>query len=198
MKKSVLLMAFLIWASFATAQKTYVGLGLSLPIVFDVGVVALPGFQVGGEIAEHVELRGTLDTVIVANIIGLDVLYTDGIPDTNARWYAGGGMSTLIVAFAQAGGIGFGLRTPIGAEFFITPEQNIGIFAEAQPNIFFGGGFLLTYEQGLIFTSEFLSPSKEGKAKTSEENRKKSSFIRGDEYEKSFTTSLTLLIVCVC
>jgi hypothetical protein len=151
MKKSVLLIVFLIWASFATAQKMYVGAGLSLPIIFNAGVIALPGFQVGGEIAEHVELRGVLETVIVANLIGLDVLYTDVIPDTNARWYAGGGVSTLIVAVEQAGGIGFGLRTPIGAEFFITPEQNMGIFAEAQPNIFFGGGFLLNLRAGVNF-----------------------------------------------
>jgi hypothetical protein len=158
MKKSVLLIVFLICASFTTAQKThmYLGLGLSLPFIPGEEIV-LPvvSFQVGTMIADNVELRANFDTVLLINLVGVDVLYTTPIPDSNARWYGGLGVGGLSVAFY---GFAFDIRAPIGAEFFTTPEQTIGIYAEAQPNLLFsseGSAFFINLRAGVNFHLNF-------------------------------------------
>ena len=152
MKKSVLLIVFLIGASFATAQKTYVGLGLSLPIIPEVGgVLPVVSFQVGTLVTDNVELRASFDSILLISLFGADVLYTAPIPDSNSRFYAGLGIGGVAVAFY---GFAFDIRAPMGAEFFTTPEQQIGIFVEGQPNLLFASGesaFFINLRSGVNF-----------------------------------------------
>jgi hypothetical protein len=75
------------------------------------------------------------------------------LPDANARFYLGGGATAFIFSLGQFSGSAFGLRTPLGLEFYTTPEQQIGIYAEALPILIFGGEstFLATLRAGLNF-----------------------------------------------
>jgi hypothetical protein len=137
----------------AMAQNTYVGIGGSLLFMPDVGAFPLPSIQVGGEIADTVELRATLDSLIFASLIGVDALFTDSLPDTKARFYLGGGVTAFIFTLGQFSGSAFGLRTPLGLEFYTMPEQQFGIYAEALPMLFFARdtSFLATLRAGLNF-----------------------------------------------
>ena len=152
MKKSVLLIVFLIGASFATAQKTYVGLGLSLPIIPEVGgVLPVVSFQVGTLVTDNVELRASFDSILLISLFGADVLYTAPIPDSNSRFYAGLGIGGQAVILTDTA---FNIRAPIGVEFFTTPEQTIGFYAEGQPNLSFAGGesaFFISLRSGVNF-----------------------------------------------
>lgn len=126
------------FASLVVAQKTYVGVGVALPIM-EYGTLPLIAIQVGTSVADHIELRASIDTLVVfAGFLEADVLYTDIIPDKNAQWYGGGGISSLYVA-SSVGGIGFGLHLSGGTEFFLMPEKQTGIFIEVQPTLLFAG-----------------------------------------------------------
>ena len=154
MKKVYLIVImFSIFTSLAAAQQTYLGAGIALPII-EYGTLPLVAVQVGTLVADHVELRANIDTLIVfAGLFGADILYTDTIADSNARWCAGGGINGLYVA-SQIGGVLFGLHAPAGAEFFIDLEKRTGIFVEAQPIILFVGvesPFIFNLRTGVNF-----------------------------------------------
>lgn len=156
MKKIVLLVFILgCFASVVWGQNTYVGVGVSLPIVFGVGAFPLPGFQVGGQVADHVEIRGTLDTLIVANLVAVDVFYTAPIADANARWYGGGGAGVLGVFIADIGGaVAFLVHAPVGVEYFTSDQKQMGLFGEVQPGIVLASGagsFLVNVRAGVNF-----------------------------------------------
>ncbi len=124
--------------SFASAQDSYFGVGLSAYTDF-TNLGALPSFQFGTSVSDSVELRATVDSVILASIIGVDLLYSEQLPKEDARYYLGGGADFVfallpgIVNFAAAASA----HATLGYESI---SDNVGIFAEAQPMVAFSGG----------------------------------------------------------
>lgn len=79
--------------SGARAQSSYVGLHVN-GVASSSGITPFGGVRVGGPVADHVELRLAGLTVILANVVQLDVLYTQPLTET-LRGYAGGGAACL-------------------------------------------------------------------------------------------------------
>jgi len=109
----------------STQAQSYFGVGASVVNLF----IPLPSVQVGGPVAERVELRITLDSVLVINDLGLDVLYTFPIPDAPLKGYVGGGPDVVWVLIA--GGRPFlAAHATAGLEYL---TDNLGIYGELQP-----------------------------------------------------------------
>lgn len=82
------LMMVLIGSFFGLAQAQersgYVGFGVSYATF--TGVIPnypAPSLQVGGPVSDALELRGTLESLLVVSNIGLDLLYP---PDRSRQW----------------------------------------------------------------------------------------------------------------
>ena len=135
----------LLFGCGALAQKAFVGAGLAYPYIAGDGLPLL-SLQAGAEVAQNIEVRGELDTLLLINLIGADVLYTAPLSGSNARWYAGGGPNLVLVAFLVSN-FTFGVHGTVGAEVFPLPDQRTGLFGEVQPGYVsgsdYGGGLFI-------------------------------------------------------
>lgn len=90
----------------------------------------LLGLQLSGPVAASLELRGTLDTVLIASNIGVDLLYPFAM-SVDTRAYAGGGADFFHFVFPDPEyGNAFGLHGTAGLEFY---NGNTGLYSEVQP-----------------------------------------------------------------
>lgn len=124
----VLLAAFIL--PCAQAQRSYVGVHVS-GVASSSGATLFGGLQVGGPIAENVELRLSGLPLVVFNLVQLDLLYTQGLSET-LRGYAGGGADLLQFSFFEEG-LAFAVHATAGAEAEV--GSGLGLFAEVQPTL---------------------------------------------------------------
>lgn len=103
----------------------YFGGGVTLVTGFGF-VLPIPSLQVGTPVAEFVELRATLDTLISFNALGADVLFTLK-PGSGFKPYVGvGGLITF------PGTVGFDAVATLGAEY---APSSFGFFGEVEASI---------------------------------------------------------------
>jgi hypothetical protein len=119
--------------SGAQAQRSYVGLYVG-GVTSSSGVTPFGGVQVGGPVADNVELRLAGLTILLATVFRLDVLYTQPLAET-LRGYAGGGGSVFQAAFAEGGGGRDGRALSVHATAGVEADVGfgVGLFAEVQP-----------------------------------------------------------------
>ena len=124
---------------FGWAQKSYYGFGgtalISLGDVTEFGFLA--GLQLGGPVAYGLELRGSLDTALIASDIGVDLLYPFAV-SADTRGYAGGGAHFLHLVFATPDSYGntFGLHGTAGLEY--RTGDTTGLYSEVRPYLLLG------------------------------------------------------------
>ncbi len=142
-----IMLCCLTW-SVAQARSGYVGFGVSYATY--TGVVPnypLPSLQVGTELGDGLELRGTLESLLIVSNIGLDMLYRIDLESDSAWLYTGGGGNMRLYGPYPNG---FDLRGVLGGEF---PLESDGLpyslFAEVR-----------LYLRGLLFGF----PTLEGRA----------------------------------
>lgn len=128
MEKILVLLAFLT-LSCAQAQSSYVGFQLSA-VTSSSGVFPFADLQVGGPVAENVEIRLSGLPLVVVNLVQLDSLYTQGFAEA-LRGYAGGGADVLLSNDPLPSGLTFGVHATAGVEY--RTGSLIGLFAEVQP-----------------------------------------------------------------
>ena len=126
------LIGFLLLTGTAEAQRgSYFGFGVSYATYSGLSTnYPQPSLQVGGPVAD-LELRGTLESLLVAGNLGLDVLYPF-IDTVDARLYAGGGVNTRLYFFYPNG---FDLRAVFGGEYFFADDSGSppsGVFGEVR------------------------------------------------------------------
>lgn len=127
-----LLMVFLLCVGTAQAQRgSYFGFGVSYATFSGLSPnYPQPSFQIGGPVS-GTELRGTLESLVVAGNLGLDVLYPFS-GGANTRLYVGGGVNTRLYFYYPNG---FDLRAIFGGEYFVAGEGGsapLGIFGEVR------------------------------------------------------------------
>jgi hypothetical protein len=128
--------------ALANAQETqdspnaYFGVSIDPWIDFSTGVAPLLGIHYGAQVADNLEIRGALSTILVANILYIDVLYRDAIPDSNSSYYLGGGVD--LGFFAIFGAAAFGFHGTVGFEYPVS--AGTGLFLELQPTLLIGPG----------------------------------------------------------
>lgn len=133
--------------SCAGAQSAYFGLHVDgVGRLNPASVAPLAGLQLGGPLADNVELRVSGLVLLLANFLQVDVLYTQNLSDT-LRAYGGVGGDVGLVAFYDDGTI-LGVHATAGLEYSL--GSGIGLFGEVQPlyilktpDIGFGGGGLV-------------------------------------------------------
>lgn len=132
---------------FAVAQGqvddigTYGGVGADL-FIGGGFAVPLPSFQLGTEIAPHFELRGSLVTIFLISILGVDALYTYSTPDSALRYYVGGGPDLVLlfnIGDPNSGPFPFLFAAHATAGLEYRHNELIGLYAEGQPFLIFGG-----------------------------------------------------------
>ncbi len=128
MKRPLLVLFALLTLACAQAQSSYVGFHLSA-VTSSSGVTPFAEVQVGGPVADNVELRLSGVPLVIANFLQVDLLYTRGLSKT-LRGYVGGGADTLPFSFPRAG-LGSAIHATAGIECEL--GSGIGLFAEAQP-----------------------------------------------------------------
>ena len=114
-----------------TQAQTYLGIGATL-VDFSL---PLPNVQIGGKVAQNVEVRGTLDSTLAFNVLGLDALYPFAVSGTPLEVYVGGGPD-LVWIFS--GGEPFlGVHVTVGLEYLLGVDVsgigNLGLYGELQP-----------------------------------------------------------------
>ena len=125
--------AALLFCAAGQAQSSYVGVGAALTN----GVIPLFGIQVGGPVAEQLEVRGTLDSVFFVTDLGLDLLYTFPVSGTTLEGYIGGGPD-VIPLFINSSELWLAVHATAGLEYL---TGSVGIYGELQPLLpFFGVG----------------------------------------------------------
>lgn len=131
MKRFLLVLLTLSALSCAGAQSSYFGLHVAYTSIDFFGVqLPLLGLEYGGPVANNLELRGTVDTIVLFSFAQADLLYSVGFSD-DLRGYVGGGP-----------GVGFiGLFYLPAAEVHTTAgleyrTGSVGFFAEVQPIVF--------------------------------------------------------------
>lgn len=82
------------------AQGSYVGVGASVLTNISDGEAPLFSLQVAGPVAETLERRGTLDTLLFLSVLGADLLYPFAVAPT-LKGYAEAGR-TLPTSFCPA------------------------------------------------------------------------------------------------
>lgn len=128
MKRILPVLLALLILSCAGAQNSYFGLRLAYtPIDFFGTQLPLFGFQLGAPVADNLELRGTLDTVVLLSFAQVDLLYSVGFSD-DLRGYVGGGPDVLSVGPFQYPSAA--VHGTAGLEY---ETGRVGLFAEAQP-----------------------------------------------------------------
>lgn len=143
-----LLMLFMVGVlGNAAAQNTFAGFGVTLVTNFSDISPPLPSLQLGGFVSDTVVVRGVLESLILVTLLGVDVLYVTPLPDSDARGYVGGGadVGVAIVPFLGTGAI-FGVHGTAGIEWL---TGQLGIFAETQPALYFGGGLWVKLRAGV-------------------------------------------------
>ena len=126
------LLGLVIVSGLGVAQaQTYIGLGATL-VDF---TLPLPSVQVGG-VVQDVELRGTLDSTLAFNVLGLDALYSFTISGTPFEVYVGGGPD-LVWIFSGGGEPFLGVHVTAGLEYLldiaVSGVGNLGLYGELQP-----------------------------------------------------------------
>ena len=129
MKLSLLVLLTFLTLSCSHAQSSYVGLQLSA-VTGPGGMFPFAELQVGGPIADNVELRVSGLPLILINLLQVDLFYTQQLAEA-LRGYAGGGADMLLVALAEFGSPAFALHATAGVESQL--GSGIGLFAEVQP-----------------------------------------------------------------
>lgn len=130
MKRSLLVLLALLTLTCAGAQGSYFGLRVAVVGPPNLSlVVPLPGFQLGGPVLGNVELRVSLLTLLLANFVQVDVLYTQNLSDA-LRGYGGVGGDVGGIAFYDDGSV-FGVHATAGLEYGV--GSGIGLFGEVQP-----------------------------------------------------------------
>ena len=130
MKRTLLLLATVLVLSSAQAQ-SYYGFGSTVLASLDEGTGYLLGLQLGGPVGAGFELRGTLDTALIASNLGFDLLYPFALSSTT-QGYVGGGADFLHLLFSAPDSYGntFGFHGTVGLEY--RPET-VGVYGELQP-----------------------------------------------------------------
>lgn len=161
MKRFLLVLLASLTLSCTQAQSSYVGFHLSA-VTSATGISPFGGLQVGGPLADNVELRLSGLPLVVFNLLQVDLLYTEELSEA-LRGYAGGGVDMLQYSFFTSG-LAFAVHATAGVESQI--GSGIGLFAEAQPtfvlnapdedvSLFFGNAgsatFFVTFALGLNF-----------------------------------------------
>lgn len=124
MRKWLLSVLAVLGLGVVQAQESYFGVGAALGNL----VIPLLSVQAGGPVVENVEVRGTLDSVLFVNDLGLDVLYTFAISDGPLEGYVGGGPD-LVWIFVGNGGPFLTAHATAGLEYL---TGNLGVYGEAQ------------------------------------------------------------------
>ncbi len=131
MKRFLLVLLTLSALSCAGAQSSYFGLHVAYTSIDFFGAqLPLFGLQLGGPVANNLELRGTVDTIVLLSLAQVDLLYSEGFSD-GLRGYIGGGPDVTFVdlfrypSAAVHGTAGLEYRT-----------GSVGFFAEVQPIVF--------------------------------------------------------------
>ena len=137
----------LVTSSVQAQRGSYFGIGATYTTSSGVSPArnVLPSIQVGGLISDSLELRGTLESLVIVSNLGLDVLYPVTLENAAARLYLGGGVSSHFFAYLP---MGFDLRLVLGGEYFFkatTSPLLIGLFGEAR-----------IYSSGLFYGSPTL------------------------------------------
>jgi hypothetical protein len=114
----------------------YFGVSIDPWIDFSTGTGLLFGVHYGAEVAEKLEVRGALSTILVANILYVDVLYRDVVSDSQSSFYLGGGIDIGFFAIFGVGAIGF--HGTVGFEYPVSAST--GFFLEVQPTFLAGPG----------------------------------------------------------
>ena len=130
MKRSLLVLLVLLILSFAGAQDSYFGLHVDgVADLSNPGPIApLPGLHLGFPVLGSVELRISILTLLLANFLQLDILYTEDLSDT-LRGYGGVGGDVGGTAFTDDGI--FGVHATAGVEYRL--GSGVGLFGEVQP-----------------------------------------------------------------
>lgn len=145
--KRILLVFALIILSCAGAQSSYFGLHVDgVGSLNPSSVAPLAGLQLGGPLADNVELRVSGLVLVLANFVQIDVLYTQNLSNT-LRGYGGGGGDMGLIAFYDDGTI-LAVHATAGLEYGV--GSGVGLFGEVQPlyilktpDIGFGSGGLV-------------------------------------------------------
>ncbi len=129
MKRLLLLCLFVTLSFFSTSsaqsRDAYFGVGGSFFFL-----VPLLSIQAGGAVSDAIELRANLDTLIAANLLGGDVLYTL-FPDPSVKVYLGAGPDFIF--FPGLGG-GFDFHATAGVEYRTGEGFGpVGIYGEVKP-----------------------------------------------------------------
>lgn len=129
-KRWVLTTLVLLSLGMSQAQGSYVGIGASVLTNFSDGAAPLLSLQVAGPVAETLELRGTLDTLLFLSVIGADLLYPFAVSPT-LKGYAGGGadFAYIFLPGLAAGGT-VTLHATAGLE---ARSGDLGLYGEVQP-----------------------------------------------------------------
>lgn len=131
--KRIALLCLLWGCGSGLAQGGFVGGGVSVYIF-----VPLVSVQAGLEVADRVRLRGNLDSLLIANVLTVDALYTflEASPaEGSPAVYAGGGAEMVFIFEGPPEErVFFGVHGTIGAEF---RQDAFGCFMEVQPSVAF-------------------------------------------------------------
>lgn len=147
-RKLLLLVLVTATAQAQTDNQLYFGVSFDAITDFQEAVFfPIPTFQVGSEVRNGLELRASIATLVIVSLLQGDVLYTSTIPDTDARFYLGGGPD-LGFATLFGGGAAFGLHGTLGAGYSLSPV--VHGFSELQP-VLFSGVFIIRGRVGLNF-----------------------------------------------
>lgn len=128
MKRAALVLFAFLALSCAQAQDSYFGLHVDVVGVPST-VTPLPGLQLGGPIADNVELRASGLLLVFVNFLQVDVLYTQPLSDT-LRGYGGVGGDVALTNFFGTS-LDFGVHATAGVEYQL--GSGIGLFGEVQP-----------------------------------------------------------------
>ena len=131
------LCTFIILVTFglANAQRpeSYVGVGVT-----NFGVASIfpvLSVQLGGPVAEDLQARGVLDTILLGNMLSGDLLYTPELSHEVSLTLGAGPHFTLVTA-AGGGGAGFGAHALVGGVYRLSGGA-IGIFGELRPTVLY-------------------------------------------------------------
>lgn len=115
--------------NLSQAQTSYVGLGVSCGAYTQAYPgCPVPGFHISGPIFDGLELRGTIESIVVASSLGVDLLYPVLLKSTRAELYLGGGASVRLLGFSP---VGADLRGILGGIYPLDRKPiPIDLFAE--------------------------------------------------------------------
>lgn len=121
--------------NLASAQRreSYVGVGLTNLTVVNIFPV-LSG-QLGGPVAENLEAKVTLETILIGTLLSVDLLYTAKLDD-EVSLYLGAGPNVAVIFAAGGGGLGLGGHVE-GGVLYRPGGSNVGLYAALRPLVLF-------------------------------------------------------------